>query len=183
MSSVIDHGWRRYWRDDVLSGGCRDARRYSEFGNSVLKCRFSFSRNRHLRRRKFGLAGRHRPHRQCAACSLQWNVWRSLRCRSDSRNALLPRSWCSAGHSTVPGTSFALVGNLYFHYCASSSPGSGANCASTAFTDTLTLGSGALSYIAGDIVVDQLSLLANSNITVSLNPNPQYYVLKASLLQ
>ena len=79
--------------------------------------------------------------------------------------------------------SFALVGNLYFHYCGSSSAGSGRNCASTAFTDTLSLGSGALSYIAGGMVVDQLSLLERSSITVSLNPNPQYYVLKASLVQ
>ncbi|HKW17730.1 MAG TPA: pilus assembly protein TadG-related protein [Terriglobales bacterium] len=85
--------------------------------------------------------------------------------------------WNSAG-------SFALVGNLYFHDCQSStSTGTGANCISSAFTDTLTLGSGANAYIVGDIVADQLSLLANSNITVSLSPNPQYYVLKASLLQ
>jgi len=82
-----------------------------------------------------------------------------------------------------PAGSFALVGNLYFHFCNSRSPASGANCASTAFTDTLSLGSGAASYIVGDIVVDQLSLLAGSNITVSLNPDPQYYVLKASLLE
>jgi hypothetical protein len=85
--------------------------------------------------------------------------------------------------SWSPGGSFALVGNLYFHYCDSASAGSGATCSSAAFTDTLSLGSGAPSYIVGGIVVDQLSLLTGSDITVSLNPAPQYYVLKASLLQ
>lgn len=83
--------------------------------------------------------------------------------------------------------SFGLIGSIYFHSCAStSSSDSGANCDPTAFGDVFNLGSGAKAYIVGDIVVDQLQLGQNggsSNITVSLNPNPQYYVLKASLLQ
>lgn len=80
--------------------------------------------------------------------------------------------------------SFGLVGNLYFHYCNSSSgTGSGSNCDVSAFSDTLSLGSGSAAYIVGDIVVDQLALSGISNITVMLNPNPQYHVLKASLLQ
>lgn len=83
-----------------------------------------------------------------------------------------------------PSGSFALIGNLYFHQChLNGSSGSGANCDSTAFSDTLTLGSGGAAYIVGDVVADQLHLSGTSNITVSLNPNPQYYVLKASLLQ
>lgn len=81
-------------------------------------------------------------------------------------------------------SSFGLIGNLYFHYCNSSSDtGSGANCNTNAFSDTLSLGSGSASYIVGDIVADQLALSGSSNITVMLNPNAQYYVLKASLLQ
>ncbi|HEX3102906.1 MAG TPA: hypothetical protein VHQ22_00550, partial [Terriglobales bacterium] len=80
--------------------------------------------------------------------------------------------------------SFGLIGNLYFHYCNSSSgTGSGANCDVNAFSDTLSLGSGSAAYIVGDLVADQLALSGNSNITVMLNPNRQYHVLKASLLQ
>jgi Putative Flp pilus-assembly TadE/G-like len=98
-------------------------------------------------------------------------------------------TWSSKG-------SFALIGNLYFHYCNSTSStntGSGANCDQGAFTDTFNLanpsskfGDPPISYIVGNIVVDQLQLgqsNGTSPITVSLNPNPQYYVLKASLLQ
>jgi hypothetical protein len=94
----------------------------------------------------------------------------------------VPPKWHASG-------SFAVVGNLYFHYCDSTSStgtGSGANCSPTAFTDVFTPGSGANAYIVGNVVVDQLQLgqsAGNSPITVSLNPNAQYYTLKASLLQ
>jgi len=91
-----------------------------------------------------------------------------------------PAAWNAAG-------SFGLIGNLYFHYCASTlGAGNGGSCNSDAFTDILNLGSGSDAYVAGDIVVDQLQLgqgIGDSPITISLNPNPQYYVLKASLLQ
>ena len=94
----------------------------------------------------------------------------------------VPAKWHASG-------SFALVGNLYFHYCDSTSStgtGSGANCSPSAFTDVFTPGSGANAYIVGNVVVDQLQLgqsAGNSPIIVSLNPNAQYHVLKASLLQ
>lgn len=81
---------------------------------------------------------------------------------------------------------FGLVGSLYFHYCNSTTAnasGSGANCDSTAFTETLTLSSGANAYIIGNIVADQLHLAGNSAITVGLSPKAEYYTLKASLLQ
>lgn len=85
-------------------------------------------------------------------------------------------SWTSA-------VSFGLVGSLYFHYCNSTTAGSGVNCDSAAFTETLTLGSGANAYIIGNIVADQLHLAGGSAITVGLSPNREYYTLKASLLQ
>ena len=91
------------------------------------------------------------------------------------RDSAASPSWSSAN-------SFGLIGNIYFHHCGSGS-GSGASCSSSAFDDTLTLGSGGNGYIVGDIVVDQLAISSGANINVSLNPNPQYYVLKASLLQ
>jgi hypothetical protein len=82
--------------------------------------------------------------------------------------------------------SYALVGNIYFHYCNSTSApgtGSGVSCAPSAFTQTLALDGGTNSYIVGGIVVDQLQINSGADIHVILNPNPQYYVLKASLLQ
>jgi hypothetical protein len=94
----------------------------------------------------------------------------------------VPPKWHASG-------SFAVVGNLYFHYCDSTSStltGSGANCSPTAFTDVFTPGSGADAYIIGNVVVDQLQLgqsSGNSPIIVSLNPSAQYHILKASLLQ
>jgi hypothetical protein len=80
------------------------------------------------------------------------------------------------------GGSFALIGSLYFHNCNSTTAsGSGVNCDSTAFTETLTLSSGANAYIIGNIVADQLHL--GGSITVGLSPQKEYYTLKASLLQ
>jgi putative Flp pilus-assembly TadE/G-like protein len=89
----------------------------------------------------------------------------------------IPPSWSSA-------VSFGLVGSLYFHNCSSTTAnGSGVNCDPTAFTETLTLSSGANAYIIGNIAADQLHLAGNSAITVSLSPKAEYYTLKASLLQ
>jgi Putative Flp pilus-assembly TadE/G-like len=99
----------------------------------------------------------------------------------DTQPAIQPK-WRASG-------SFGLVGNVYFHYCNSSTSnatGSGANCDPNAFTNIFNLGSGSPAYIVGDIVVDQLQLGqmgGPSTITVSLNPSTQYRVLKASLLQ
>jgi Putative Flp pilus-assembly TadE/G-like len=89
----------------------------------------------------------------------------------------------TAQPSWKSGGSFGLVGSLYFHYCNSTTAGSGMNCDSAAFTETLTLGSGANAYIIGNIVADQLHLAGGSAITVGLSPNREYYTLKASLLQ
>jgi hypothetical protein len=81
-----------------------------------------------------------------------------------------------------PAGSSALIGNIYFHQCNSSTPGgSGANCDSAAFTDVFTLGGAGPTTVVGDMVVDQLKL-TGSSITVSLDPTLRY-TLKASLLQ
>jgi hypothetical protein len=78
----------------------------------------------------------------------------------------------------------ALVGNLYFHHCHSSVTGdSGANCEPDAFTETLNFNNGSNTYVVGGIVTDQLQINSGASVRVVLNPNPQYYVLKASLLQ
>jgi hypothetical protein len=79
-------------------------------------------------------------------------------------------------------SSFGLVGSLYFHNCSSTTAaGSGVNCDPSAFTETLTLSSGANGYVIGNIVADQLHI--NGSITVGLSPKKEYYSLKASLLQ
>jgi len=78
--------------------------------------------------------------------------------------------------------SFALIGNIYLHNCRLDQSGdTGANCDPNAFQETLNLGSNG--YIVGGIVVDQLQINSGANVNVVLNPNPQYYTLKASLLQ
>ena len=80
------------------------------------------------------------------------------------------------------GNSFGLIGSLYFHNCSSTTAGgSGVNCDPTAFTEILTLTSGANGYVIGNIVADQLHL--GGSITVGLSPKKEYYTLKASLLQ
>jgi hypothetical protein len=79
-------------------------------------------------------------------------------------------------------SSFGLIGSLYFHNCSSTTAaGSGVNCDPSAFTETLTLSSGANGYVIGNIVADQLHL--GGSITVGLSPKKEYYTLKASLLQ
>ncbi len=83
---------------------------------------------------------------------------------------------------------FALVGDIYLHYCNSkSSPpgtGSGADCAPDAFTETLTLGGGGPNaYIVGGVVVDQLEIDPGAQVNIALDTSRRYYVLKASLLQ
>ena len=87
-------------------------------------------------------------------------------------------SWRSAA-------SFELIGSLYFHKCSSTTAppasGSGVNCDPTAFTETLTLSSGANGYVIGNIVADQLHL--GGSLTMGLSPKAEYYTLKASLLQ
>lgn len=88
----------------------------------------------------------------------------------------------SATWSGSTTNSFALVGNIYLHNCLLDQSGdSGANCDPNAFHETFNLGSNG--YIVGGIVVDQLQINSGANINVVLNPTPQYYTLKASLLQ
>jgi hypothetical protein len=88
----------------------------------------------------------------------------------------------TATWSASSSSSFALVGNIYLHNCLLIQSGdTGANCDPNAFQETLNLGSSG--YIVGGIVVDQLHINSGANVNVVLNPNPQYYTLKASLLQ
>lgn len=83
------------------------------------------------------------------------------------------------------GTS-ALIGTMYFHYCNSADGAEkGTRCASNAYTDYLSFGgtTGSKSYVAGEIVTDYLYMHGTPSLSMYLNPNALYYVLKASLLR
>jgi hypothetical protein len=92
----------------------------------------------------------------------------------------------AAAPSWSGGAQFLLAGLLYFHECKSD--GTGVNCSaagSGGYGTTLSLGgnSGSTAYTIGNIVTDQLQLAGNSAITMILNPNARFSILKAQVLQ
>jgi len=94
------------------------------------------------------------------------------------------RSATGVNPSWGGGGQFLLAGTMYFHSCNSSGTGTGCGSASTYYGDNLTLqgNSGSGTYVLGNIITDNLSLGGTSGITMDLNPNPAYWLLKASLL-
>jgi hypothetical protein len=84
----------------------------------------------------------------------------------------IDRSISAAGASWGGGGSFILAGSIYSHN-------------TTSFNDTFTMGggSGSTSLVIGNIVVDQLGMSGNPNITMQLDPNATYPILKVELLQ
>ncbi len=97
------------------------------------------------------------------------------------------RSAAAANGNWGGGGQMLLMGDMYFHQCASATAGSGEGCATapTAFNDTFTLSgnSGSGTYILGDIVTDTLLMNGTPTINMQLNDAFTSYVLKASLLQ
>ena len=95
------------------------------------------------------------------------------------------RSSIAANPSWGGGGTFLLAGTMYFHSCNSTGTGIGCGSPPTYFSDVFTLqgGSGASTYLLGDIIVDNLSLGGNSGITMDLNPSVSYSILKATLLR
>jgi len=95
------------------------------------------------------------------------------------------RSATSVNPNWSGGGQFLLSGTMYFHSCNATGTGVGCGAAGTYFTDRFTLegnpGSG--TYVLGDIIVDNLILKGTSGVTMDLNPNAAYSVLKATLLQ
>jgi len=83
------------------------------------------------------------------------------------------------------GGQFLLAGTMYFHSCNAS--GTGVNCgaAGTYWHDMfkMTGNSGSGTYVLGEIVTDNLILGGTSGITMDLNPNSTYPILKATLIQ
>jgi len=84
------------------------------------------------------------------------------------------------------GGGLVLSGNMYFHNCNSS--GTGTNCpwpptgAYKAFFQLQGTPGGA-TYVLGNITADELVLAGNGNISMLLNPNAVYNVIKVSLLR
>jgi hypothetical protein len=83
------------------------------------------------------------------------------------------------------GGGLVISGNLYFHNCNSS--GTGTDCAdpTTGYNAFVQLqgtpGSG--TYVLGNITADSLVVNGNGAVTMSLNPNAVYNILKATLIQ
>jgi Putative Flp pilus-assembly TadE/G-like len=95
------------------------------------------------------------------------------------------RSGTSVNPQWGGGGQFLLAGTMYFRSCNSS--GTGVNCGAvgTYWNDIFTLqgNSGSGTYVLGEIVTDNLSLGGTSGITMDLNPNVAYPILKATLIQ
>lgn len=96
----------------------------------------------------------------------------------DRSNTGLDQKWSGGG-------SFLLAGTMYFHSCNPSGTGTGCQAPPTYYSDMFELsgGSGAATYMLGDIVADNVLLGGNSNITMDLNTTTAFSVLKASIFQ
>jgi hypothetical protein len=95
------------------------------------------------------------------------------------------RSAQSANPSWGGGGQFLLSGTMYFHSCNASGTGTSCGSAPTYYNDIFTMkgNSGSNTYVLGQIVTDNLSLGGTSGITMDLNPNTAFTLLKASLYQ
>jgi putative Flp pilus-assembly TadE/G-like protein len=80
---------------------------------------------------------------------------------------------------------FALDGILYFHHCNTSGTGTGCGAPTTYYDALFSLSGTACSttYVLGSIVVDHLTLSGSSCITMDLNSNAAYWIMKATLIR
>jgi len=83
------------------------------------------------------------------------------------------------------GGQFLLAGTMYFHSCNASGTGIGCGNTPTYYNDVYTMqgNSGSNTYVLGQIVTDNLALGGTSGITMDLNPNAAFNILKASLYE
>jgi len=95
------------------------------------------------------------------------------------------RSALSVNPSWGGGGQFLLAGTMYFHSCNASGTGTQCGTAPTYYNDIYTLqgNSGSNTYVLGQIVTDNLALGGTSGITMDLNPNAAFSLLKAALFQ
>jgi Putative Flp pilus-assembly TadE/G-like len=97
----------------------------------------------------------------------------------------LDRSVTNANPSWGGGGTFLLAGDMYFHSCDAAGDGGPCGPTGTYYTDNFTLqgNAGSTTYLLGDIITDNLQLGGTSGITMDLNPNKAYDILKVSLLR
>jgi hypothetical protein len=95
------------------------------------------------------------------------------------------RSAQSVNPSWGGGGQFLLSGTMYFHSCNAGGTGTTCGSAPTYYNDIFTMqgNSGSNTYVLGQIVTDNLALGGSSGITMDLNPNTAFTLLKASLYQ
>jgi len=95
------------------------------------------------------------------------------------------RSGQSVDPSWGGGGQFLLAGTMYFHSCNATGTGTGCGAPPTYYNDILSLSgnSGSGTYVLGSIVTDNLTLGGTSGITMDLNPNKAYSIMKVSILQ
>jgi hypothetical protein len=97
----------------------------------------------------------------------------------------LDRSVTNANPSWGGAGAFLLAGDMYFHSCNAAGTGGPCGPTGTYYTDNFTLqgNSGSTTYVLGNIITDNLQLGGTSAITMDLNPNKAYDILKVSLLR
>jgi Flp pilus assembly protein TadG len=83
------------------------------------------------------------------------------------------------------GGQFLIAGIMYFHHCNASGTGKGCGSPATYYDATFSLSGNSCSgtYVLGSIAVDNLTLGGSSCITMDLNPNAAYWMMKASLIR
>lgn len=83
------------------------------------------------------------------------------------------------------GGQFLLAGAIYIHHCNASGTGTGCGSPSSYYDASFSLSgnSCAGTYVLGTMVVDNLTLGGTSCITMDLNPNAAYWVMKATMVR
>jgi len=95
------------------------------------------------------------------------------------------RSATNVDASWGAGTQSVVAGAMYFHHCNSTGTGVACGAPATYYDATLTLSGStcAGAYLIGTMVVDNLSVGGTSCITMDLNPNAAYWMLKATMVR
>jgi len=77
-----------------------------------------------------------------------------------------------------------LAGSMYFHSWNNAGTGVIWGAAGTHYTNSTSFceNAGSGTYVLGNIIADNIELHGAAGITMDLNPNAAYWILKASLL-
>jgi hypothetical protein len=107
--------------------------------------------------------------------------------QGEQRGVLFFQDRSASGVNAVwgGGGQFLLAGVMYLHHCNSSGTGKGCGSPTTYYDAMFSLSGNSCSgtYVVGSVVVDNLTLSGSSCITMDLNPNAAYWILKAALVR